>query len=103
MHFDTAQVLSLVVGFILPLIVGYITKAAWPAGVRAVTLLALSGLSAFLTELISSLGTGSPFDVGATLLAVLGTFLAGVGAHFGLWQPTGLTAVAKRSGVGRND
>jgi hypothetical protein len=103
MHFQLAQVISLLIGSVLPLIVGYATKAAWHPGVRAVVLLALSAVSSFGSEFLSTLNSGTPFDAGATLLTVLGTFLVGVGAHFGLWRPTGASAAALRSGVGRRD
>lgn len=102
MHFQLAQVISLLIGFVLPLIVGYVTKASWPDGIRAVLLLALSAVSSFGSEFLATLNAGGPFDAAATLLTVLGTFLAGVGAHFGLWKPTGASALALRSGVGRS-
>ncbi|GAA2322177.1 hypothetical protein GCM10010149_89150 [Nonomuraea roseoviolacea subsp. roseoviolacea] len=94
--FETAQVLSLVIGVVLPLLTGYVTKASWGGGVRAIVLAFLSAVSGFLTEALSA---GSAFDWNATLLAVLGTFLVAVGTHFGFWNPTGVAAAVKSAGV----
>lgn len=97
-HFDTAQVLSILIGTILPLLAGLLTRSNASPGVRAVVLLVLAAISSFLTELYNAVVAGGAFDVGATLLTVLATFLVGVGVHFGLWSPTGTAAAAKRAG-----
>lgn len=100
MHIALAQVISLLIGTVLPLLVGLVTKWNADPGVRAVVLLVLSAVSSFGSSWLDAANGGAPFDAGATLLAVLATFLIGVGTHFGLWQPTGLAQIAKRNGVG---
>lgn len=97
-HFDTAQMLSLIIGTVLPLLAGLITRWNASAGARALTLLVLAALSSFLTELYNAVTTSATFDVGATLLAVLGTFLVGVGVHFGLWKAVGASDAVKQTG-----
>lgn len=97
-NFDLAQVISLLIGVILPLLVGLVTKWETPSAFRAVLLLLLSAVSAFATEFLASLNSGTAFDVGATLLSVLGTFLVGVGMQFGIWRPTGASDAMKRVG-----
>ena len=97
-NFDLAQVISLAVGVVLPLLVGLVTKWDTSPSFRAVLLLLLSAVSAFATEFLASMNNGVAFDVGATLLSVLGTFLIGVGMHFGLWKPSGMSDAAKRVG-----
>lgn len=97
-EFDTAQVLSLVIGTVLPLLAGLLTRSNASSGVRAVVLLVLAAISSFLTELYNAVVAGAAFDVGATLLAVLATFLVGVGTHFGFWAPTRAADAAKRTG-----
>lgn len=97
-NFDLAQVISLVIGVILPLLVGLVTKWETPSSFRAVLLLLLSAVSAFASEFLASMNNGTAFDVGATLLSVLGTFLIGVGMHFGLWRPSGASDAVKRVG-----
>lgn len=96
--FDPAQVISMLIGVVLPLVVGLVTKWETAPSVRAVLLLLLSAVSAFMTELLSSITGNSIFDVGATLLAVLSTFLIGVGMHFGFYKPIGASDAAKRVG-----
>lgn len=97
-HFDLPQVISLLIGVVLPLLVGLVTKWDTPSGFRAVLLLLLSAVSAFATEFLASMNSGTAFDVGATLLSVLGTFLVGVGMHFGIWKATGASDALKRVG-----
>lgn len=97
-NFDLPQVISLVIGVILPLLVGLVTKWHTSSSFRAVLLLLLSALSAFATEFLASMNNGTAFDVGATLLSVLGTFLVGVGMHFGIWKATGVSDALKRVG-----
>lgn len=100
MHFDLAQVISLLVGVVLPLLTGLVTKTSTSAGFKAVVLLALSAVTAVLTDFLAALNGGTAFDLGATLLTALGTFLIGVGMHFGIWKPTGVAAGLQRVGSG---
>lgn len=97
-HFDTAQVLAMVIGTVLPLVAGLITRWNASPGARAVTLLVLAAITSFLTAWLDAVNNGTVLDIGATLIAVLGTFLAGVGAHFGLWNAIGAADTVKRIG-----
>ncbi|MFI6495907.1 hypothetical protein [Nonomuraea typhae] len=97
--FDTAQILSLVVGIVLPLLVGYVTKESWSGGVKAVILAFLAAVSGFVTEALDAVNAGTSFDWRATLVAVLGTFLVAVGMHYGLYKPTGAAEAVGRAGV----
>lgn len=89
------QLISLGVGTILPLVVGLVTKASTSSGAKALWLAALSAASGFLTELGVE---GDGFMWSTALITWGGTFIVGVGSHFGLLKPTGLTAQAQ--GVG---
>lgn len=95
---DTPQFVAFLLGVILPLIVGLVTRWNASPGTRAVVLLALAGVTSVLTELLANLNAGTPFHLGSVLLAALGTFLIGVGTHFGFWQPTGAAGAAKATG-----
>lgn len=97
-NFDLAQVISLLIGVVLPLLVGLVTKWETSSSFRAILLLLLSAVSAFATEFLASMNSGTAFDFGATLLSVLGTFLVGVGMHFGIWKATGASDAVKRIG-----
>lgn len=87
---DTAQVISLLVGVVLPLLAGLVTKSSANANLRAVVLLALAVLTTAVTTVGDTLIVGSPVDVATVALTALGTFLVGVGTHFGLFKPVGL-------------
>ena len=97
-HVDTAQVLALVIGTVLPLVAGLVTRWNASAGARAITLLVLAAVTSFLTMWLDAVKTGTALDVGAALLTVLGTFLVGVGTHFGLWNAVGAADAVKRTG-----
>lgn len=97
--FDTAQVLSLVIGTVLPLLVGYVTKASWSGGVKAVLLAFLSSVSGFAATAYEAVQAGDVFDWRSAFLTALGTFLVGVGTHFGLWKAVGASAAVQKRGV----
>lgn len=95
----TVQVLSLVVGVVLPLLVGIVTKQSTDPGVKAVLLALLSAVSGFLAEYLTALNTAQNFDWGTVAMTFLGTFLVAVGMHYGLWKPTGVADAAQSSVV----
>jgi hypothetical protein len=97
-QFDPAQVLALAIGTVLPLIAGLVTRSNATPGTRAIVLLVLSAITSFLTMWLDAITTGTPMDIGAALLTVLGTFLVGVGTHFGLWNAVGAADAVKRTG-----
>jgi small basic protein len=101
LHFDPVQVIGLLVGVVLPLITGLITKTSTSPGVKAVILLALSALTTGVASLGDALANHVTFDLGTAILAFLTTFLFGVGSHFGLWAPTGASAALQRVGSGQ--
>ncbi|NUT90846.1 MAG: hypothetical protein HOY78_02335 [Saccharothrix sp.] len=95
---ELPQLLSFLIGTILPLLTGLVTRWNASPGVRAVVLLALSAVTSLLTEYLAALNSGTLFDVGAALLGVLATFLVGVGSHFGFWRPTGAAQALQATG-----
>jgi hypothetical protein len=95
--FDTAQVLAIVVGTILPLLVGLVTKESWSGGVKAVLLAVLSAADGFLSTALDAANAHASFDWKATFLTALTVFLTATGAHFGLWKPTGAAAAVGRT------
>ena len=90
-------VLQLVLGVILPVLVGLVTTRATSAGRKAVLLAALSVLTSLLTEMIAALQAGTVYNLGLALVLGIGTFIVAVATHYGLLKPTGLSTVAQTS------
>lgn len=91
------QILGLLVGVILPLLVGLVTTRVTSPGIKAVLLALLSALTGFLTEVLSD-----TFDLKTALITWLGAFLVAVGVHYGLWKPTGVSIKLQQIGS-KND
>lgn len=98
MNISTAQVISLSVGTVLPLLTALVTRYTANPSVRAIVLLVLSAATSVLSEFGQALATNQSFDIGSTLISVLGTFVVGVGVHYGLWQATGVSDKLKSIG-----
>jgi hypothetical protein len=88
------QLVTLVVGVLLPILVAVITKYESSAKVKSTLLLALSGVSAVLN---SWLNTPSGFDWQQAVWGAVTTFIIGVASLFGLWMPTGVNETAKKT------
>lgn len=101
-----AQVISALVGTVLPIAVALVTSRVASPGLKAVTLLVLAAITSFLSEWLTALNTALAFDASQAGFGVLLTFVAAVAAHFGLWKPAAVTgsdgAVARAlpAGVG---
>lgn len=96
--FTTVQIASVLLGTVLPILVGLVTKKVTSRSIKAVLLLALSAVAGFLTELINS----ANFVWQQALLSTLITFVTAVAMHFGLWQPTGVSEKAQNAFGGGN-
>lgn len=94
--FTLASLVSVLISFVLPLLVGLVTRASTSGGVKAVLLLLLSAVTAVLTQFASFEGDGFPWAT--TVLTALVGFVMAVAAHFGLWKPTGTTATVQAIG-----
>lgn len=81
------QYLGLLVGVILPLLVGLVTTRVTSSGIQAILLAFLSAVTGFLSELSTP-----SFELKSAILTWLGSFLVAVGMHYGLWKPTGTAA-----------
>jgi hypothetical protein len=89
---DAAYWLGLLVSVGLPVLVGLVTTRVTHAGVKAVMLLALSGLNGLIVEAVNA---GPGFDIGTAAVLALVSFAVGVLTHFGLWKPTGVSGKAQ--------
>lgn len=93
-NLDQAYWLGLLVSVILPVLVGLVTTRVTHAGVKAVLLLALSGLDGFLVEYVAG---GPGYDVGTAAVLAGVAFATGVLSHFGLWKPAGVSGAVQDS------
>jgi hypothetical protein len=91
MSITLAQLISLLVGTLLPILVAVVTDRAASGAVKAVTLLGLAAVSSFLSEWLVALNTAETFDFAQAAFGVLTTFIVAVAVHFGFWKPTALT------------
>lgn len=90
--------LSLLVGTVIPVLVGVVTKIAAPSGLKAIVNLVLSAVSAALTLAIE--GDGLVEDPEVFLMTTLMTFVVSVATHYGLLKPalvTGSQGAVQRS------
>lgn len=97
--FDTVQILTLLVGTVLPLLVGLVNKETASAGAKAVWLAVLSALGGVGSSALDAANAGTVWDWRTAVVTAITTFLIAVGMHFGLWKPTGAAAAVQRSGV----
>lgn len=96
---DIPQVLGGISGVVLPIVVGLVTTRVTHSGTKAILLAALSVIINIVTELGDTLADGTAYDLGTALVAGLFTFLIGVGLHFGLYKPAGVSDRVQAIGV----
>jgi hypothetical protein len=96
-NLDSAYWLGLLVSVVLPVLVGLVTTRVTHAGLKAVLLLALSGVTGFVTEYAGPHDAG--YSVGTAAVLALVAFGVAVLAHFGLWKPTGVSSAAQAVGA----
>lgn len=84
------------VAFLLPLVVGLVTKASLSSAAKAVVMLVLTGVAALLSQV----------DANAGILTVemlttwVGTMVVTIASYYGVWQPLGAGNVAPEVGIG---
>lgn len=99
---NTRGLVALALQFLLPLLVGLVTKQSWGSGPKAILLLALSGVTEFLVQLqdyVAGHAPGEVFSWQTVAYATLIGFIVSVASHYGLWKPTGAAEVAQASAV----
>lgn len=91
--------LDVLLGLVLPMLVALVTNNVANAAVKAVVLAVLAAISGIVQALIAVGGDLTVMDWNGAMSAAVTTFLIGVGMHFGLLKPVGLTG--KDSVLGR--
>ncbi len=88
---------AILVGTIIPILVGVITKSTAAAGLKATALLFLSAVGGVLAVAIES-NTG--IIEKPTLIAAAVTFVTAVATYFGFLKPTGVSPAANNATSG---
>lgn len=83
-------VVSTILGVLIPLITGILTKVTTPAWVKAVGTIILSGIAGLINVSLVD-GGGAVISQSAFVSAVL-TFIVAVATYAGFWRPTGVTS-----------
>lgn len=91
-------VLSILLGVVIPVITGVVTKEVAHAGLKATVLLFLSGL----TGVLASAQTNDSVISKQTLIFAAVAWAVGVATHFGWLKPTGVSDAvqSKTSNIG---
>lgn len=84
----TWLVINGLVGVVLPIIVGVVTRWSTRSGVKAVVLLLLSAVTGVLTDWLANPG----LSLILTALYAGEAWVVAVAMHFGLWKPSNVTA-----------
>lgn len=87
---DWAIVVQIVLAVVLPILVGLVTTRVTKSSIKAWLLAGLTLVTSLVTQLANAIATGTPFDLGLALLAVIPAFAISVATYYGLWKPTGV-------------
>lgn len=90
---SSVQVVSLLIGTLIPIVVALVTKSTASPGTKAVVNLALSAVSAFGAEYVNSVN----FVWQQALLTTVTTFAVSVATYYGLWKPTRVAGAGSRA------
>jgi hypothetical protein len=93
---NTRGLIALAIQFVIPLLVGLVTKQSWSPGLKAVLLLAFTAITQFLVAWSDS---GDTFRWQTVAYSIGIGFVVSVAVHFGLWRPVGAADAVADSGV----
>lgn len=99
---STAQILAILVGTLVPLLNGLVTRYS-ASRARAYLQLVLGAAAGFGSEWLHALTTGTAYDVGSAALAAVLALVTSVAVQAGVWAPLGVSEAVKRAGVGSKD
>jgi hypothetical protein len=94
MTITTAELVTVLVGVLLPIIVGLVTRAKTGSDIKAMLLAALSVLSGVANGFLNN-PPGTTWDWQHAVLLAVTTWVIAVATHYGLWKPTGISAKAQ--------
>lgn len=92
------SVLTLIVGTVLPIVVGLVTTRVTSGAVKAWLLAGLTLVTTILQAMLLAAQSGIPFELGAILISAVQQFIISVAIYYGLWKPTGIAGAAQDVG-----
>lgn len=93
---DTAGLLSMVIGLLLPVLVGLVTTRVTSGGAKATLLAGLAAISGFVTTWLAAVNSNDlSWRWQDAIFVALLTWGTAVATHFGFLIPTGLKAKAQ--------
>lgn len=97
MSLDTTMVLTLVVGTLIPILNGLLTKYQ-SSKARAYLQLVLNAAAGFGAEWLDHLVNGAPYNVGQAAMAAAMSLVVAIATQAGVWAPLGVSEWAKTHG-----
>ena len=97
--FDTGGIISLLVGTLLPIFVGYITTEKLNSGLKAAILAGVSAISGVLSQWLDAINNNTHFAWQAAVLSAFLTWAVGEATYFKWWKPTGVSDYVQSKGI----
>lgn len=97
MNLDLTMVLTVLVGTLIPILNGLLTKAP-NAATRAYLQLVLNAAAGFGMEWLDALVNGTAYNVGQAATAAVLSLVVAISTQAGVWKPLGVSDWAKSHG-----
>lgn len=97
MNLDLTMILTVLVGTLIPILNGLLTKASSQTA-RTYLQLVLNAVAGFGAEWLDSLITGAAYDVGQAATAAALSLVVAITTQAGVWRPLGVSQWAKSHG-----
>lgn len=98
MSFDGIAWLNIVAAFVLPILVGLVTKKFTKSVYKVLLLTALNTIQSLLGEAIRTWQDGGTYDLDVAAQTLVVALLVSWGAYTNVWKPTEVTERAQRVG-----
>ena len=98
MSFDGIAWLNIVAAFVLPILVGLVTKKFTKSVYKVLLLTTLNTIQSLLGEAIRTWQDGGTYDLDVALQTLVIALLVSWGAYTNVWKPTEVTERAQRVG-----
>lgn len=87
------------VAFLLPLVVGFVSKSTLSQQGKTFIMLVLTGLAALLSQVDANAGILTV----ETLTTWIGTTVVTIASYYGVWKPIGAGNIAPKVGIGPSE